>query len=54
MKFGAIGAGAVALAFGREALARGHSRRVAACSRPGVRSPVATSSNSAITNTGGA
>src|SRR5207244_8935836 len=30
------------------------SRRVAACSRPGVRSPVATSSNSAITNTGGA
>jgi predicted dinucleotide-binding enzyme len=30
------------------------SRRVAACSRLGVRSPVATSSNSAITNTGGA
>src|SRR5713226_4573973 len=30
------------------------SRRVAGCSRPGVRSPVATSSNSAISNTGGA
>jgi predicted dinucleotide-binding enzyme len=30
------------------------SRRVAACSRRGVRLPVATSSNSAITNTGGA
>src|SRR2546427_725622 len=101
MKFGTIGAGAVALAFGREALARGHqvvlsSRRgpdalvdkvaelgrgasagsveeaasleyvllavpwrhvelalksLPAWSRRGVRSPVATSSNSAVIDT---
>jgi predicted dinucleotide-binding enzyme len=44
MKFGTIGAGAVALAFGREALARGHE--VVLSSRRGPDALVALSATS--------